>query len=362
MNQVACMGRWSIVALAVAVVAACGGGGGEPEDAQALSSASERARALRLPPGTIIPADAGSKGMFGPLQGWPLIAVHGVITSDGRVLSYGTKEDGTQTGYFVYDVWNPADDTHLTLPNGTGSDIFCSSQLLLPDGNNVFLAGGDNWTGTKTTNTGNNNSAVFNVANRTLTRTNNMNRARWYSTSTTLLNGETYIQGGSGGTDFPEIRGSDGAFRLLGGAGTGSFDFMYPRNFIAPDGRVFGYDSAGRMYYVNTSGSGGVTTVGQFNSAYAGNDASAAMFAPGRILQYGGKSNQAVVIDITASGTPVITQTASMLRQRRLSVATILADGKVVATGGSSVWNAVSANTSATPSRSNRTSTAAMLT
>jgi len=44
------------------------------------------------------------------------------------------------------------------------------------------------------------------------------------------------------------------------------------------------------------------------------------------------------VIDING-GNPVVTQTASMLRQRRLSVATILADGKVVATGGSSVWN-----------------------
>ena len=36
-----------------------------------------------------------------------------------------------------------------------------------------------------------------------------MNRARWYSTSTTLLNGEIYIQGGSGGTDRPEIRATE---------------------------------------------------------------------------------------------------------------------------------------------------------
>jgi YVTN family beta-propeller protein len=113
---------------------------------------------------------------------------------------------------------------------------------------------------------------------------------------------------------------------------------MYPRNFIAPDGRVFGYDSAGRMYYINTAGNGSVASAGQFASATAGNDASAAMFAPGRILQYGGNSNQAIVIDING-GSPVISSTTAMLRQRRLSVATILADGKIVATGGSSVWN-----------------------
>ena len=73
---------------------------------------------------------------------------------------------------------------------------------------------------------------------------------------------------------------------------------MYPRNFIAPDGRVFGYDSNGQMYYVNTAGSGSVTHGGQFSGSARGNDASAAMFRPGRILQFGGISNGAVVIDI----------------------------------------------------------------
>jgi len=57
-----------------------------------------------------------------------------------------------------------------------------------------------------------------------------MNRRRWYSTATTLVNGETYIQGGLGGTDFPEIRGRDGKFRVLTSASTSAIDFMYPRN------------------------------------------------------------------------------------------------------------------------------------
>ncbi len=136
----------------------------------------------------------------------------------------------------------------------TAVDIFCSSQVVLPAGGQVFIAGGDNWTGSSTTNTGNNDSTVFSYGSNTLTKTSGMNRARWYSSSITLLNGETYIQGGAGGTDRPEIRGTNGVFRLMSGANTSAFDFMYPRNFIAPDGRVFGYDSGGRMYYVNTVG------------------------------------------------------------------------------------------------------------
>jgi YVTN family beta-propeller protein len=212
--------------------------------------------------------------------------------------------------------------------------------MLLPDGTGITISGGDNWTGTGTTNTGNNNATLLDVATGSLTRGTSMNRARWYSSSTMLLNGEIYVQGGTGGTDRPEIRGADGVYRVLAGANTAGFNFMYPRNFVAPDGRVFGYDSAGKMYYVDPNGVGTVTTAGQFTNSVAGNDSSAAMFAPGRILQYGGNSNLAIVIDINGT-TPTISTTASMLRQRRLSTATLLADGKVLATGGSRVWNAM---------------------
>jgi hypothetical protein len=289
-----------------------------------------------------IPPDAHLKGMWSPVTPWPVIGIHAVLLPEGRVLTYGTDTNGRQTGYFTYDIWDPAAGLgagHLTLPNGTGTDIFCGSQLVLPhSGAGVLLAGGDNWTGTSTTNSGNNNSNIFNPANNSLTRANNMNRARWYSTATTLPNGETYIQGGSGGTDRPEIRSASGIFRLLGNADTSGLNYSYPRNFVAPDGRVFGYDSNGVMYYVNATGLGSITTVGQLPAANRGGDASAAMFQPGRILQYGGASNGAVVIDIT-SGTPVVTPTQSMSSQRRLSTATLLPDGKVLATGGSAVWN-----------------------
>jgi YVTN family beta-propeller protein len=290
---------------------------------------------------TALPAEANNvSGAWSPVKPWPLIAVHAVLMPDGRVLTYGSTAAGQQTAIFIYDVWDPSaglDAGHTTFPNNTGTDIFCSSQVVLPSGNQVFIAGGDNWTGSSTTNTGNNNSNVFSIGTNTLTRQNNMNRARWYSSSITLLNGETYIQGGSGGTDFPEIRSTSGVFRLMTGANTGSLDFMYPRNFIAPDGRVFGYDSAGRMYYVNTNGTGSVTMAGQF-SGPTGSDSSTAMFRPGRILQFGGNTSGALVIDINGAS-PQVSTTGSLSSRRRLVNATILADGKVLATGGSDVWN-----------------------
>jgi len=286
-------------------------------------------------------ADSGTLGAWSSVKPWPLIAIHAVLMPDGRVLTYGTTASGKQTGFYIYDVWDPSaglDAGHTTLPNTTGTDIFCSSQVVLPAGNQVFIAGGDNWTGSSTTNTGNNNSNVFDIGSDTLTRQSDMNRARWYSSSITLLNGETYIQGGrGGGTDHPEIRDVNGAFRLLSGADTSALNYYYPRNFIAPDGKVFGYDTQGHMYYVDPAGSGTLTSLGQF-SGPKGIQSSAAMFRPGRILQFGGSDKTAKIIDITA-GWPVVKATQSLSTQRMWVNATILADGKVLATGGSEVRN-----------------------
>ena len=143
-------------------------------------------------------------GLWSAVHGWPLITVHAALTPDGRVLTYGTNGNGTQTGFFIYDVWDPEAGLtggHITLDNMTLTDIFCSSQIILPQTGDILIAGGDNWTGSGTTNTGNNNSNIFDYGDNTLARSANMHRARWYSSSTALLNGEIYIQGGSGGRD-----------------------------------------------------------------------------------------------------------------------------------------------------------------
>ena len=346
--QPSCRWRVPAAALAALLLASCGGGDpveapqAEASDSQASDS---RKRALAAFPSTPIPADAGTKGMWGPLAAWPLISVHAVLMPDGRVLSYGSRNDGLQTAYFEADLWDANAELaagHQTFANSSQTDIFCGSQLLLPPQNasttpSVFMAGGDNWTGTSTTNSGNNNSNVFSTG-AGVVRGSNMNRARWYSTSTMLINGEVLIHGGSGGTDRPEVRGSTGSFRLLSGADTTGLHFMYPRNFVMPDGRLFGYDSNGAMYFVDAAGTGSLTRAGNFAGQYGSADASAAMFRPGRILQFGGNSNGAIVIDV-GSGNPVVTPTQSMRSQRRLATATLLADGTVLATGGSPTWN-----------------------
>jgi len=291
-------------------------------------------------------------GAWSPVTPWPLIPIHAVLLPDQRVLTYGSTELSGQTvqsGSFQYDVWDITaglSGGHLTLPNVTATDLFCSSQLVLPGGGGVFIAGGDVWNAstTRVLNSANPNTNYFNFADNTLSRQNNMNRGRWYSTSIALPNGEVYIQGGSSGTDRPEVRQTNGAFRLLSNANTGGLDFMYPRNWVAPNGLIFGYDSNGKMYTVNPAGTGTYTLLPTTLTGSKGNDSSAAMYRPGRILQFGGNSNQAQIIDITGAA-PVVTSTGNLALKRVLVNATVLADGRVLATGGSGVWNSLTGAT-----------------
>ena len=331
----------------LATLVACGGGGvADTDPAVAADAASSPARSQAqgfFPPNTSVPTDAHLKGMWSPVYSWPHIAIHTVLMPDGRVLTYGAQTNGSQSGRFQYDIWegsaSPASG-HTTLTNTAQTEIFCSSQIMLPETNTVFIGGGDNWTGTQVNNTANRTSTLINGDTNALTRTNDLKRARWYSSSTTLISGETYIQGGNSGGDRPEIRSRDGQFRLLDSINTSSLQTDYPHNFVVSDGRVFGFDGGGRMYYVDTT-NGTLTNVGQFSNSYAGSDTSSAMYRPGRILQVGGNSSGALLIDVTNGGTPVVTPTQSLSSQRRLVSATILADGQVAATGGSQVWNSM---------------------
>lgn len=282
------------------------------------------------------------RGRWSPVYGWPLIPIHKALLPDGRVLTYGTDGSGRQTGYFIYDIWDPSAGPtagHLTLPNLTGTDVFCSSQIVLPQSGAVLIAGGDNWTGSGTTNTGNNDSNTFDFVTNALARGNDMNRARWYSSSTTLVNGDTYIQGGSGGGDRPEVRDAFGNFRVLSNVDTSSLASLYPRNWVAPDGRIFGFDTNGRMYYVDTTGNGTLFLQGTIPGA-TNWTSGAAMYRPGKILQLGGASSAATLIDITGPA-PVTSSAPSMTSQRQWVSATVMADGRVLATGGSQVDNAL---------------------
>ncbi|HKY90430.1 MAG TPA: galactose oxidase-like domain-containing protein [Nevskiaceae bacterium] len=333
--------RWArVVAMwcAVAGLAACGPDPASPGEADAAAKAGTQFL-------DAIPADADVNGAWSAVHDWPLIPLHDILLPDGRVLSYGSNPDGNPTAYYVYDVWDPSKgfgpDSHTTYPNNTGTDLFCAAQILLPKrGAGVLITGGDNWTGTSHTNTGNPDANIFDPADDSLTSApNKMHRGRWYGSQTMMLNGEVYVQGGLNGEDHGEIRRLDGTFDLLEGFDTSTYSWYYPRNYVIGPHRIFGYDTIGRFYVIDTQGDGTFKAKGQYDNAYFGDDSTSAMFRPRRILQFGGNSIGALVIDVRRSTIPTVTTTSNLSSQRRLVTGTILPNGQVLATGGSRVYN-----------------------
>lgn len=290
-------------------------------------------------------AQAGTQGHFGPLFGWPVIPIHAALLPDGRVFSFGTRTNGRQGASVDYSLWNPArgngPNSHILYRNTTGTDIFCSAQLVLANGS-VLVVGGDVIRSDgSTTNTGNPDITIFNPLDDSLVRSPlQMMRGRWYATTTMLANGDVLITGGSDATGasslIPEIYTGQG-WRTLSAA-TAPFNNVqwYPRTFQAPDGSVFMAGPGPRMWTFNLAGNGGLIDRGIRDSASRGAGISV-MYDIGKILVAGGgpQANlaDAMVIDINGNA-PVVTRTTSMLTGRHEANATVLPNGRVLVTGG----------------------------
>jgi hypothetical protein len=298
--------------------------------------------------------------LWGTVAPWPLIPIHAMLLPDGRVMSYGTNGDGKQTGHLIYDLWNPTlglvnptRPPHQTLPNTTATDLFCSAQIIMPQTGDVLLLGGDNWINPPgvTNNRGNNDANIFTTRNGTsMRRAGDMNRARWYATVTTLVSGNTFIQGGLDGADRPEIRKADGSFKLLTGVDTSALFWWYPRNWLARDERIFGYSDRS-MYWIDPRGNGTLTRAGALPAdGPSGVTSTEVMYRPGLILRAGGGSNAssggtdgrsaALVINLNsvapgATTAPQVTRVPPMPVGLHWATGTVVADGRVVVTGGS---------------------------
>ncbi len=311
---------------------------GDPGDQKVMGETSPVA-----PPLAAIPANAATQGAFGQVYNWPLIPIHMAMMPDGRLMSFGTTALGRQTGFTIYDIYDPAQglfNGHLTLPNNTGVDQFCSSQVFLASSNEMLTIGGDVYSeaATSSINTGTNATALFKGTTNTLTKGNNMNLPRWYASGITLRNGETFIMGGLGGEAYPEIRGTNGTFRPLTGADTSRLDYWYPRIFEKEDGRVFGYDSYGNYYMVNVAGTGSLQIINQWDYTRFGETGSAVQYRPGKILQLAGYSTSASIIDFSGA-TPTFTATTNSPLRRQTGTASLLPNGNVIYTGGSTNYN-----------------------
>jgi Domain of unknown function (DUF1929)/CARDB len=295
-----------------------------------------------------VPTGGGTGGFFGPAFPWPIIPLHVALLPDGRVLNYGTDEQGNQGGQLVYDVWDPSlgngTNAHTILPNTTSTDIFCSAASLLASGT-VLITGGD-LTVNGVRNFSNNKVEIFNPSNNTLTASGQMNFARWYDSDITLPTGDRLILGGSVTPNVaeptPEVYSATNGWRTLPGISiSDGGEWFYPRGLVGPDNAVYLPEHNGTIFRLTTDGAGTMQDTGSrldpgadyypslmFNNAQ-GNPFSVLTVRNGMEVQ---------LVDVSQSP-PVVTRVNNLAYDRMWGNATLLADGGIVVSGGSGVAN-----------------------
>jgi hypothetical protein len=303
-----------------------------------------------------LPPEATS-GEWGPVVDWPIVPLHMTLLPTGKVIGWGKYEDGGVMGTHatIPRLWDPAAGPPSTArPVAADTMLFCSGHTLMADGR-LMVSGGH-----KADDVGIDVTNIFDPASETwVPGLPKMAFGRWYPTVTTLPDGRILTMAGrdSAGrvVTTPEIWNGSGWVKLPG-AGTLEIPY-YPRNFVPPSGpigRIFmaGERVQSRWFDVDAStasGQGkwtsGPSHIWPFNRDYG----TAAMYEPGKILYAGGGGNKtwgqtpdaradaptatAEKIDLGAAS-PAWTSAGSMAFPRRHTNSTILPDGTVLVTGG----------------------------
>ena len=184
-------------------------------------------------------------------------------------------------------------------------------------------------------------TSIYNPATNSWTAVPDMNAGRWYPTLTTLPNGDVLVVSGQidtsiGVNPLPQVyQTATNTWRNLTGAQLNQP--LYPMMFLAPNGKVIDVGPTHYTRWLDTAGTGAWSVVGWRTFGWR-DYGTAAMYADGKILVAGGAdppTATAEVIDLNAA-TPAWRAVASMSIPRRHLNSTLLPDGTVLVTGGTS--------------------------
>ena len=286
-------------------------------------------------------AQASTQGQWRTLTNQaPINPIHVALMNTGEVLIVsGSGNLATET-FYQAAVWDPLSQTFQT--QAISWDMFCNGMVVLHDGR-VFVNGGtlqyDPFFGEP-------RSALFNPQTRTFANAQNMAHGRWYPTVTTLGDGRVMTFSG-----LLETGGTNSAVEIYTVGSGWSAEFpagwtppLYPRMHLNTDGRVF-YAGSGRgSRFFNPATNTWTAVVA--NTIFTGSRSygtsvllpltPANGYRP-RVMIMGGSSPATAtteIIDLSAA-TPAWASGPSMSRARIQMSATILPNGKVLATGGS---------------------------
>ena len=270
-----------------------------------------------------------------------IVGIHVNILPNGKVLYWDHDEEIDDGGIGGFRLWNPATGAISTPPLPT-KNVFCGGISFMEDGR-LFVTGGHigGYRGLP-------NAHIYNPVMNTWTELPEMNAGRWYPTNTTLANGDVLVV--SGATEIatfnslPQVwQTATDTWRNLTNADSldGGTD-LYPWMFLAPDGRIFKAGPERRARYLDTSGLG-MWSLEPRSFFGARDDGTAVLYDVGKGLIAGGNKQlptaTAEVFDLTGA-LPTWRRVPSMAFARRFLNSTLLPDGTVLVTGGTSQANA----------------------
>ncbi|MFP2905262.1 galactose oxidase-like domain-containing protein [Pyxidicoccus sp. 3LFB2] len=274
-------------------------------------------------------------GQWTHLGTWPVSATHANLLPNGKVFAFGEFEEGSGPPV----LWDPV--TGALGPAATPAyNIFCSGHSFLADGR-LLVTGGHT-----DTHVGLSHTTVYDGASDTWSPGPDMNDHRWYPTNTTLPNGDVAILSG-------ETHGAGMTNELVqvyqtGAPGGGPANTLrdlttavrdlpyYPRMFVAPNGKLFFAAPRRATLYLDWHGTG--TWWGHGRSLYGGRTYGSAVYFDGKVMIVGGDDPPTATAELIDLHQPNAAWrfTASMSLPRRQCNATMLPDGTVLVTGGSS--------------------------
>jgi fibronectin type 3 domain-containing protein len=269
----------------------------------------------------------------------PINPVHMALMDNGKVLVVsGSGNDKTVT-FFQAGVWDPATDTMTTQP--LTWDMFCNGMIVLPDGRPMIMGGTINYSPFQ----GSNRASIYDPATGNFVDIQNMAHGRWYPTATLLGDGRVMVYSG-----LLESGGTNSAVEIYKiGVGWSAQTFspftppLYPRMHLLPNGKVFFSGSTVPSWTFdpsNQSWTGGPTTNYGGTRTYGSSVLLPLTptngYAPKVLILGGGSPATASteLIDLSASSPKWVS--GPFMSQPRIEMnATILPNGKILASGGS---------------------------
>lgn len=319
-------------------------------------------------------ADGGEWNAFYNTKDVP---VHISLLPDGRLLYWGRDKEADgwdasgHSNTFTVDPLYLDDISYTAVPSPTPpTNLFCSGHSFLPDGR-LIVAGGHikDPVEPKREAIGDKAINIFDYRTNRWTHMppdKEMETGRWYPYNVTMPSGDTLIVAGKyrKGTTYPiatddnkepSLRNLQGNVSTLRQGFSAPRVWTYPYLSLAPDGRVFiakpspaGSTAEMKSLFFDPYAPNNFDSFGVFTEAASPAsrhwEGTSVMYAPGRMLLIGGSqadlgrsANVAAVESIDLNQpTPVWGPISSMAQPRQFPTATLLPDGKVLVTGGTS--------------------------